>query len=214
MDKRQKKGKGLYLSKYIFISIVLFLTSYTPISIAAPVRLNLERVDSISPLKSDQGYLLINLKVSSSSPSIEFYRLNVGDQTYLRANQKFKKNSKKFILDLKNKSAGYYFCKLSPGLYQITNVNVPYFDFPFKLNTDNARAWRFSIVEGKVNYIGKLEIDKERSSKNVNIKLLNRIATELDTISTVIEKLSPKVYLRSGTGVRDDFYDAFSSAKE
>jgi hypothetical protein len=192
------------------VLITLFSTTDTT---AAPIQITLETVGNTETLKSGQGFLLINLEISGAAPSIEFYRINGGEQTFLRPTQKFKKKSKKFIIDLKNKPNGYYFSQLPNGLYQITKINVPYFEFPFRLNTAEARDWRFSIVENKVNYVGKLEIDKERSSKNVNVQLHNRIATDMDEINKLLATMTTIIPLRSGTGVRDDFFDSLGASK-
>ncbi len=167
--------------------------------------------ENIEPLKSRHGYLLIKLQLSGAAPSIEYSKIRSLNQSFLTKNQQVKTYGNKFILELKNKSYGYYLQVLPAGLYQITRLNVPYFDFPFRLNTNHQRDWRFNIEAGKINYAGKLVIEKERTTKQISVRLLNRIATDKAEIELTLKDLIENTPLISGSGVRDDFYEILTN---
>lgn len=169
----------------------------------APELINLE---AIVPLQENTGYLLVDLDLHGVAPSFNFSKIKSDQPHYLAKEPKKLKLVKLRKIDLKNKSNGLYILAMPTGLYQITRINAPYFDLPYRLTTDNRRDWRFSIEDGKLNYIGKLFIDKERSAKRVTIRLYNRIATDKAVLDERISQLQIQYPLTSAAGVRDDFY--------
>ncbi len=94
---------------------------------------------------------------------------------------------------------------LPRGKYQIMEIKVPYFDLPYRKYTEDNPLWRFEIAEGKVNYIGKLEIEKKRTTNYAEIKRLNRIITDYDAIKKSFPELLQSYPLVNGMAIRDDF---------
>jgi hypothetical protein len=94
---------------------------------------------------------------------------------------------------------------LPKGKYQILEIKVPYFNLPYRKYTADNPLWRFEIEEGKVNYIGKLEVEKQRTTNYAEIKRLNRIITDYDEIKTSFPELLLSYPLVNGMAIRDDF---------
>lgn len=199
---------GLRLSKLVRSAIIyhlLLLPAYCPAEVKA---FTLTTVDKVDPLKRNQGYFLVNLEISGAAPSFEFVKLDAKGQTFLPAGAKarVKKSARSILVELKNKANGLYLFAIPEGLYQITSIKAPYFDLPYRMDTEYSRNWRFSIKKNRVNYIGKLFIDGERSTQHIDIKLINRIATDKALITRQLGDLLANAPLRSGAGVRDDFF--------
>ena len=169
------------------------------------------KVKNIKPLNKGQGYLLVKMDVSSIAPSLTVDSLKNNGDLYLESGESRRLLDEEFTINLKDVDEGLYLLRLPAGLYQITQVNVPFFNLPFELDTSKKTAWRFSIAEGKTNYIGTLFVDQERSSKLVNVALYNRIATDRDQIKSELPDLLVQAELRNGAGVRDDFYEILST---
>ena len=154
-------------------------------------------------LKKRYGYLLVYLDVEGVAPSIEYAKVSGSKSTsknYPRAR----------ALDLKNKEKGFLLLPLSKGSYQIVRVNVPFFNLPYVVDISTDPEWHFTIESGKINYIGRLVIEKERTDKNVNIKLLNRIAFDYEEINKTYANVISHYPLVVSKGYRDDFLTDFS----
>ena len=170
-----------------------------------PRSISLYKPDAITSLSRNEGYLLIDLQLGGASATLEYIELNVKNQGYLNDGQEPKDTGPKLNIDLKGKLDGVYLAKIPAGLYQIKHVNVPFFALPYRIDTSDRRDWRFSIEASKVNYIGKLIIEKERSTRYININLINRIATNKSELENQISQVLLTHILRDATGVRDDF---------
>lgn len=177
------------------------------------VRAYLQDPDAVELLKNKHGYLLIDLHVRGTAPSLKFVRLNTGSPRYLSSDPKPRKRSSGILLELKDKSDGFYMLSLPEGLYQITRINAPYFNLPFRLDTEYVSKWRFYIRSGKTNYVGKLVFEKERSTDTISVKLINRLAADKSRIDAALVKVSSEAPLVLGTGVRDDFYTFLMDAE-
>ncbi|MCO7224144.1 hypothetical protein [Pleionea sp. CnH1-48] len=206
---------GAYSLRYMSLSgyslrLLISIIFFQKLSYALDDPLvKLSTIEEAASLKVGYGYLLVDLDVGGTGPSIEFVRLKTGDKLYLGQKQKYAVKGDKKLIRLSQDKQGFYVTQLQEGLYQITKINAPYFDLPYKLSTDRDRRWRFSVEAGKVNYIGKLVIKKKRSTKYVGVDLVSRIATDKDRIKSLLTKLPEQVLLRHGTGFRDDFYSTF-----
>lgn len=199
------------------ISLLLALL-FAAFDLAAATRgiaLELTTLDQAEPLKKNEGYLLVDLAVAGTSPSFEFSQVRIGSkQKYLVADQSLSLGSTRWQVSLKDKAAGFYQVKLPAGLYQITEVNAPLFNLPFRVDTDKRDQWRFSIAKARSNYIGRFRIDQERGTDYVNVKLINRLAADYDQLVEQGASIFSAAPLRSGAGVRDDFYDFISSINQ
>ncbi len=185
---------------HVFIVIYLAAIGLLPAaSQAAPALLELSPANSVEPLRRDYGYMLVSLEVGGSAPSMEISRERSGTRT--------------LQIPLKDKENGFYLAPLKKGKYDITRVNAPYFDLPFHVDTTDNRSWEFNIEAGKINYIGRLHIDKERGARWVEVRLLNRLAAELDDIRAVLGQHETVYPLVSGSSVRDDFLETLEPAR-
>lgn len=148
----------------------------------------------IVPLKSNQGYMLLNLDVDGVAPTIQYARRLPG-----------RLDARSQVINFKDQKKGFMVFPLEAGTYQITRVNAPYYNLPYWLDTSERLAWEFTIQRSKVNYIGKLIIGKKRGTDFVTVNLLNRIAMDLDQIQQQYQDLLLKYPLITAVSVRDDY---------
>lgn len=180
-----------------------------PTSAATPVELSLFTLDSVPDIKNSRGYLLIDLALNTDAASLHFIKLkSQSNQTFLFADQKIKKTGKEMKLNFNKLPNGLYGRSLAPGVYQITRVDIPYFDFPYRVNTSDRRIWRFNIEAGKTNYIGQLAIAGERSTDTIDVRWLNRFATDYDRLTEGASQFPAEFPLVLSHGVQDEF-DAY-----
>ncbi len=200
--------------KYLLF-IALFITFPSLCKTPPPIKLYpFDQSASEVALKKHQGIVLLEIDVDGTSSSLEFSQLRVSGQSYLKAEQKPQTNKKTHILNFSGIPAGYYFFKAPAGLYQIKQIKVPYYNLPFRLDTENRSVWRFSVEPQKINFIGRLEIEKARAERSVRVELINRIATNQQEILERSRHNFPMLPLRNGVGVRDDFFLTLNNSEE
>ncbi|MCO1335523.1 hypothetical protein MO867_14380 [Microbulbifer sp. OS29] len=154
-----------------------------------------------------EGYILVNLDVGGTAPSIDFVRNYKVGQAYLEGDEEIRlSKNHRYSVSLKGKSKGLYLMAMPVGLYQITQINAPYFNLPYQLDTGDKRVWRFCVDAQKVNYIGRLFINKQRKSDTIEVYLKNRMAADLGEIQDLLGVLIEQYPLVSGAGVQDVFY--------
>lgn len=193
-------GSNLYaltrdFSCCVLSLLVLLIIVFGSASSQAQTKaLALSAEDVAGQLKKGYGYLVINLEAGGTAPSITLH----------------KNSGRKWKIALKDKEPGIYIAPLRKGEYQIVRVDAPYFSLPFYLETKEKDAWKFVIVEKRMNYIGKLHIDRERSVNFINIRLLNRIAVDRRAIQQSFPNLLAGYPLMHLPGYRDDFYQEYA----
>jgi len=160
----------------------------------------------VTPPLYNHGYALFNVVVGGVAPSFEFIKLHTKQRLYLESGEAVRTRGIKTSVDLKGIINGYYLMNLPEGLYQITSIRAPFYNLPFRLDTDYSRKWRFKVEKGKTSYVGKLSIAHERKTDYVEVHLVNRIATDELEIERHIPGILTNYPLSSGTGVRDDFW--------
>lgn len=197
------------LKIFIFWLSVLGGTAFFSVGVAKASMINLRAASQPAELGKGQGYLLLHLNVGGVAPSMEFVKLTSKQELSLRSEKKRTKRFKSVKINLKDKEKGLYLLNLPQGLYQVTQINAPYFNLPYRMSTDNEPYWRFYVEPGKVNYFGQLTIAKERSTRHVNISRLNRIATDKSLIDQELAGLIKNAPLRVSVGVRDDYMEFF-----
>lgn len=196
----------------------LFLLLWLCLIVLPAKASNLELYAAGSPLpllQEDEGYALLNLEAGGTAPSIEFFAVRSSESKYLKRDEKvFAQLFSGYELNLKDKAPGLYLFVLPEGLYQISKVNAPYFNFPFVMRTDSRRTWRFHISRERINYIGHLFIDQERHTNSIDVSLFDRLASDLGDINRQLETLLNSYVLESGRGVRDDFYQWYANSSD
>lgn len=169
------------------------------------VKLNGTEVSTVEqltqPLPPGYGYLLLDLDVGGTSPSIALKSI-VNNKTPRLSPQ---------IINLKGRKKGFLLLLQKQGDYVIHKVNAPFFNLPYALSTDMSKRWRFHIEAGKVNYIGHLAIRTERTSRHIDINFFNRMATDLVRIKSAYTKLLQQYPLAASHGQGDAFYQYFQS---
>lgn len=90
--------------------------------------------------KKGSGIAVIFLDLQQSNVTITAQRI-LG-----KRDKGIKKSTIK--LDLSNRK-DHVFVNLPKGLYQITRIDVPHFDLPYKLSTNKAVDWRFKVQDRK-----------------------------------------------------------------
>lgn len=167
----------------------------------------LSPVDQAPELRHSEGYVLIDLDARGTAPSIEFVRLGKVGSDYPENMASRKLSSNTF--NLKATEKGFYIGKLKSGVYQITQVNAPYFGLPYALSTSELKTWRFTIEKDRINYIGTLVIEGSRSKENIETHFLNSFAQQYESIISSTKYLQSEFPLTMGTSYRDDFYSEY-----
>ncbi|MEM9335729.1 MAG: hypothetical protein AAGA33_12850 [Pseudomonadota bacterium] len=161
--------------------------------------------EALPSLKRSQGYVLIGIDSGDTESFLTAKRLeSKGRELRLERGQPVETKAG-FRLDLADRPKGFYFLVLRTGVYQITEVSYPYFNLPFRLDTTTRPEWRFFVEPGKVNYVGRLIVSRDRSENSVDVNLINRFAADYEDVTTAYASLFQQFPLASGIGIRDDF---------
>ena len=161
------------------------------------------------------GYMLIHLNIERNSV-LKIYKKN--SMRFAKKLNNLKKrrpiiNESRFFKVNKGQK-GYYFIQLYEGIYQISAVEVPFYNYPYIQDYNNRRDFQFIIKRNRTNYVGHLEIKKERGIDFLLIKFRNRMATSLSDMHKQLNSVFSTVPLASGIGYKDDFYSLLESNLE
>jgi hypothetical protein len=147
---------------------------------------------------------MLYVNVSGIAPSLQFSKIKTKKTNYLLSDEEIS-YGRDYFLDLKDIKQGFYFVPMFAGVYQMTRVNAPFYDLPYWLSTKNESEWRFAVEESHINFIGEINIAKERGKDSLNIHLLNRTATYHAEILEQIALMPQQLPLKAKPGYRDDF---------
>ena len=145
----------------------------------------------VPPLAKGQGFLLLDLDIKASSAQMALKPLG--------------RSSKVVELKLVANHGRWLLHPLPQGEYQITQVNVPFFDLPHSMDTATNPRWRIRVRAGHLNYAGRIEIERERTERQISIRKLNRLATDLNAIQQNLQSVLVSYPLTPGSTLRDDF---------
>lgn len=152
---------------------------------------------------------LIYLDVEGSAPSIKIHKLNTNidelDEIPFDEDLSSRFIRTSWTLPLKGLEKGIYSIALKPGVYQISQVNAPYYNFPFKLQTEDDPRWRFRVYPDSFSYIGHLKIYKERDAESVESYFLDRFYSDQEEINSVIAKLPQPIEVTHGVQTHTRF---------
>lgn len=182
----------LFVGSLLVITFAPFLMAGAPLPVMTPTPLK-----KALPIDSAQGYLLLNLNIGGTAPSFKIQRLVKGK---LVANDK----KSALMISLSGLTNGFYVIPLLRGKYQITEINAPYFNLPYRLDVATKSSWRLSILEQSINYGGMLTINKNRNATDVDISLLNRSAHDYQEILDSIPAAIATYSVTSASFFRDD----------
>lgn len=148
--------------------------------------------------QKNKGLLLLDLDIKSSSAVMTVRRLE-GAASLTEI--KLAPNNGRWLIT-----------ELPKGNYQIVEVKVPYFDLPFRKETDKNPNWRLRIQENSLNYAGRIYVAKERTEDYIPIEKNNRLITDLPDLQNDLAPVLSTYPLVNGTGLRDDFISEFIKA--
>lgn len=148
-----------------------------------------------------QANVMLSLRRIRESSLDDSYK-NLEDLSFIDA------SSDAIRLDLSGRD-GVTFVNLPEGLYQITRIDVPHFDLPYKLATDNSVSWRFRVKNEHVNYIGSLVVSPIRSKNSVDVAWRNHFAIHLQSLETLLQSSDILFPIAHGAGYPDPFFSHF-----
>ena len=186
------------------LTFCLVLFCISPVN-GKEIAKNLTTISSIPLLTKNQGYLVLYIDVAGVAPSIELSKVSTRKLDIIPADKKLKFGNT-YTFDLKGLEKGFYYVPMLEGVYQVTKVNAPFYDLPYWIPTQDDPRWRFSVHKEKFNFIGELNIAKERLAKIVDINLYNRIATHQQALKSELEQVQGAYNLISTPGYRDEFF--------
>jgi hypothetical protein len=160
-----------------------------------PISLAYAETDPVITLNKNEGLLLVKLDIEPDLAIISIQKLGQRSTT---SNIKLVPTHGKWLIKT-----------LTKGDYQIIDIKVPYFNLPFVKSTEKKPAWKFTVADKKLNYIGEIKIEKERTEDFVNIHKYFRPAFHLTQIQQEFPHLLSQYPLVSGNSLRDDFVDSF-----
>jgi|GEM_PF-1930453 len=188
----------------ILILVIIIGFSLNAFAKSNDVMKQLSQAPDVPALSKKQGYLMLYVNVSGIAPSIQFSKVKTRKTNYILSDEEIS-YGRDYFLDLKDVKQGFYFVPMLAGVYQITRVNAPFYDLPYWLPTENKSKWRFAVEENHINFIGEINIAKERGKESLNIHLLNRTATYHAEILEQIALMPQQLPLQAKPGYRDDF---------
>ena len=186
------------------LSFLLMLVCVFPVY-SKDYQKSLTTIESIPSLTKNQGYLVVYVDVEGIAPSIELSKINTRKLGVIPKDKKVH-FTHTYTIDLKGLEKGFYYVPMFEGVYQITKVSTPFYDLPYWLPTENDLKWRFSIHKDTFNFVGELNIAKERLAKVIDVNLYNRIATHQEAIKNELKQAQGNSVLMFTPGYRDEFY--------
>lgn len=149
--------------------------------------------NSVPKVPKRKGLVLIDLKVDAPSAVMT-----------LESTQQSTRRTQ-MVIKLVPSHGRWLIQPLPKGDYQILSIKVPYFDLPYVNHTEENPGWRIKVIAGKLNYVGRIEVAKERTENFVAIKKLNRLVTDLPHIQAELAVILAVYPLADGHYLRDDF---------
>lgn len=199
------------MRKIILIGLAMVVSPW----VFAQPPLPIFRGGNIPPLQKDEGYVLVFVDTGVRHVDVKLNMI-AKSGTYFLSGKSAESMpfEHRYLLSLDNKDNGFRWFSLPAGLYQITSVETPFFNLPYKYNTSKYRIWRIAVRPNEINYIGRLKVKDARTRDSISAKLLNRIAADRKAVESNIPEALAKYPLVGGAGYRDDFSSVFGRAAD
>ncbi|ARU28208.1 hypothetical protein [Cellvibrio sp. PSBB006] len=152
---------------------------------------NANESDFTLKVKRGNGLLLLDVQVDAPSAVMTLQGVK----------------SRQLVIKLAPTHGRWLVSSLPKGEYQIMNVKVPYFDLPYVNSTEKDPRWRIKIEPGQLNYIGRIEVERERTENYVAIRKHNRLVADLSHIRKDLADILADYPLTDGGYLRDDFIE-------
>lgn len=185
LDQALKRHLGFSWKK-CFFTFVLFAQSLG----SAKTWADAASAAEFPVAQKNAGYLVIKLDIGSN-----FARVKLSG------------NRKDADIILKPNANGYLILSLPKGNYVIDELQVPYFDYPFRLDLTEDPRWQFRINPQTINYLGELYIGPLRGYDAVDYYLKNRTAVNRLDFCDRYHKQCQQLPFRFAASYRDDFLD-------
>lgn len=163
--------------------------------------------DNPPTLKRDQGFVLLELAAEATAPKMHISRLRYRGTEPPEEAKRRTSSGRDQIIRFGDQPSGHVLLRLREGWYQITELDAPFFELPFKLDTSGDGLWLFGVFAGKTSYVGRLEIAKERQTEYVDVTLESRIATRYDDITREFDAVLGVAPLVHGRAIADPYFD-------
>ncbi len=161
-----------------------------------------------APLKKRNGYLIVDLDLQRDTGAITIGRW--------RGSPSASKRKLKTVAELGPLREGrhLYLLSLPEGEYAWSEINIPHYDLPHRVDLSQDERWSFSVRAQQLNYSGQLLVNEDRSSDTASVLLLNRIAYSLDDLRTTFPEAFAAYPLRSAGTYRDTFIETFLTSTD
>lgn len=188
-----------------YISLLLLLLSFHPYSLSQTNWIVKQSLFFPDPKRDDWGVgaIFLNIKQDNVSIIIRKIRDSIVAQNASAADIKFTGDSIEIDLSSFEDVA---FVNLPEGSYQIIQVNVPHFNLPYKISTDNEKTWRFNVVANKINYLGTMKVGAVRRKDVIDTVWLNQYATHFEQLTSLASQVNSDWEILQGIGYKDEFH--------
>lgn len=207
-----------YLNKrsnrnFIFqlILVIIFITIF-PSNLHARTTIKPTPFNKIDlKLKRNEGFLLFYLDTNGISPSLYLRKVSgvISDIIKQPSENNIYYRDQKIAIDLQGLQEGLFALKIKPGAYQITQINDPFYRFPYKRKTYNNQNWRFIVKKQSINFIGSIKILKQSFYNQFHASMKNSFAEHYTVIKQFTSSNNLNIPILNGSGYRDDFHLAY-----
>jgi hypothetical protein len=95
--------------------------------------------------------------------------------------------------------------RLPAGSYQWQEINIPYFNLPYRIDLFDDKRWAFRVDAQKVNYAGTLIVHETRASDSAGVRFVNRSSEVVGLLEQKFPELLQQFNLQYSGYNRDDF---------
>ena len=152
---------------------------------------------------------IVYLDVDGVAPSIVLEKasnkLEDLDELTFDSPLNFHAFSSQLKVPLKGIKKGLYYLRLPVGIYQITELNAPYYNLPYKVDTEKDPRWRFRVYPKSYTYIGHLKIVKDRTRDFVEAYFLDRFYADQEAIDEATKNINDDFTVRHGVQIYTSF---------
>ncbi|MEM6638329.1 MAG: hypothetical protein AAF610_00365 [Pseudomonadota bacterium] len=198
LERRQIKGAACVLMTFLWLMPIAAWADDSEVAIFSP--------GQAIELDGDEGLALFELVIDGTAPSMNVARLSHRKSTPPPHDEPVSRK-RSSVVRLDQAPTEWVVLRLREGWYQITEVDAPFFELPYRLDTSDDPLWRFCVVPGKTAYAGRLFIAKERRTDFVEVTLESRIAFQFETLQAHRDDWFGDANLIYGRAIPDPYVD-------
>ena len=95
--------------------------------------------------------------------------------------------------------------KLPRGAYRWLDIEVPYFNLPYRLSFEDEDRWAFQVQSQRINYAGSLQVGERRGTSSIDVRWINRTAE----VYSLLREAHPELLSRYGLVYAGEHPDDF-----